>query len=514
MKPVILMVLDGWGLREAAQDNAIAGAPDRAFAGLRNRFPHTELAAHGQAVGLVPGQMGDSNVGHLTLGAGRIMKQNLARINHAIKADTLKENPELKGLLHEAKHRRLHVMGLLSPGGVHSHQDHLWALMNIFREASLVEVFYHLWLDGRDVGPTSAMTSLAAMADALNESGVGHVASLAGRYYAMDRDRRFDRTERAFRAMVDGDGHRARSASEALDQAYRRGESDEFVEPTVLVNKDGKPVAQVHEEDLVLVFNFRADRVRQITRALLDPDFEAFSRPFPKVHEVYGMTLYDEDLPMPHLFTRPEVVNNLPEWLSRQGLSQYHVAETEKYAHVTFFLNGGVDKVYPGEDRKMVPSPKVATYDKKPEMSAHEISEAVLDDVKQQGHDVIIMNFANSDMVGHSGKQAPTEEAVRAVDYEIGRIAEAVLSKDGLLAIVADHGNAEIMADSDGGPHTNHTTSPVPFVVVASQKVLKGRTLNSGGGLQDVAPTLLDLMGIAIPDEMEGQSLLGEEEAR
>ncbi|NMP22147.1 2,3-bisphosphoglycerate-independent phosphoglycerate mutase [Sulfobacillus harzensis] len=510
MRPVVLMVLDGWGLAPDSKANAIASAPEAHYRKLRETYPSTEVQAHGRAVGLMPDQMGDSNVGHLTIGAGRIVQQNLPRITDAVESGELAKNPVLQEALRRARGHRLHLMGLLSPGGVHSHQAHLKGILDIVKEAGLKDVYIHVWLDGRDVPPSSAMSSLEFLANAINSVGVGQVATVAGRYYAMDRDRRWDRTEKAYRAMVEGNGRTARSAPEALDQSYQEDTTDEFVVPTVIVNADGKPVTTIDENDVVLVFNFRADRVRQITRALADPEFDAFSRPFKKV-AVYGMTEYDEDFELPHLFDRPSVPHNLAEWLSKHDKSQLHVAETEKYAHVTFFFNGGQEKVYPGEDRILIPSPKVATYDQAPEMSAKKIADAVVKDLEQGRHEFILLNFANADMVGHTGKLESAQEAVRAADAEIGRIADAVLNRHGLLAIVSDHGNAEVMQDENGKPNTNHTTNPVPFAIIAESDWLRGRKLKTGG-LQDVAPTLLDLMGMSIPSEMAGHSLLTEGE--
>lgn len=507
--PVVLMVLDGWGIAGDKANNAVTSAPETHYADLRRRYPATEVQAHGRAVGLMPQQMGDSNVGHLTIGSGRIIQQNLPRIFDAIASGELAENALLRDALNKAQGHRLHLMGLLSPGGVHSHQEHLKALMQMAAEAGLVDVRYHLWLDGRDVPPTSAMASLEFLAEAINTIGVGRVASVCGRYYAMDRDRRWDRTERAYRAMVEGLGRTARSAVEALDHAYQANETDEFVTPTVIVDADGRPVGPIAADDVIIVFNFRPDRVRQITRALVDPEFGEFARPLSCV-AVYGMTEYDEQFYLPHFFDRPRLDNNLAEWFSKKGITQLHVAETEKYAHVTFFFNGGQEKVYPGEDRILIPSPKVATYDQKPEMSAEPIADAVIHDLNAGQHEFILLNFANADMVGHTGKLESAQAAVRVVDHQIGRIADAVLKRDGVLAIVSDHGNAEVMTDENGQAHTNHTTNPVPFVVVAQDNWLQGRTLNSGG-LRDVAPTMLDLMGLPCPPEMTGQSLLRRE---
>ncbi|PSR22302.1 MAG: 2,3-bisphosphoglycerate-independent phosphoglycerate mutase [Sulfobacillus acidophilus] len=504
--PLVLMILDGWGLAAATPTNAITAAPETHYRELRDRFPATQVQAHGRAVGLMPEQMGDSNVGHLTIGAGRIVQQNLPRISDAVASGDLARNPVLGEALEKAKTRRLHLLGLLSPGGVHSHQDHLRALIEIAAEHGLKDVVLHLWLDGRDVPPESAMTSLEFLAEVLNATGVGRVGSVAGRYYAMDRDRRWDRTEQAYRAMVEGRGRTAASVVEALDAAYRAGETDEFVVPTVMVDAHGDPVGTIRSDDVVVVFNFRADRVRQITRALADPNFPEFDRPFDHV-DVYGMTVYDEDFVLPHFFAPQAVTNNLAQWLSLHGLKQLHVAETEKYAHVTFFFNGGEEKVFEGEERILIPSPKVKTYDLKPEMSAEPIADAIIAHLQQGQFAFFLLNFANADMVGHTGKLESAKAAVRTVDRQIARIAEVVLAHEGALVIVSDHGNAEIMVDSQGQPHTSHTTSPVPFTVVAGQAWLRGRTLVPGG-LADVAPTVLDLMELPIPSEMTGHSLL------
>lgn len=508
-KPAVLIVLDGWGIAPANAVNAIATAPDRAFQRLRERYARTSttVEAHGRAVGLMAGQMGDSNVGHLTIGAGRIIHQNLARIFDAIETGELAANPVLGQLMEKARGGRLHLLGLLSPGGVHSHQEHLAALLRICRDAGLSDIYLHVWLDGRDVPPKSAAGSLEYLANTLNTVGVGQVASVSGRYYAMDRDRRWERTERAYRAMVEGRGATARSAPEALMAAYAQGLGDEFVEPTVLVDETGRPVGPIAADDVVLVFNFRPDRVRQITRALFDPAFDHFDRPYPQVAAMAGMTRYDENFALPYLFGPSTVPNNLAEWLSGLGLTQLHVAETEKYAHVTFFFNGGTEEPYPGEDRVLIPSPKVATYDVAPAMSAVAIADTVVEDIARGGHDFILLNFANSDMVGHSGKLDATQEAVRVVDAQIDRIQKAVAAAGGTLFIVADHGNAEVMADADGQPHTNHTTNPVPFVMVTDEPSLAAKRLVAGG-LRDVAPTILDAMGLPVPVEMTGQSLL------
>lgn len=509
VKPVVLAVLDGWGEAQSGPTNAISSAPAVNIERLANEYPSTLVKAHGRAVGLMENQMGDSNVGHLTIGAGRIIRQNLVRINDAIADGTLAENPTFLQMLRESQGRRLHLLGLLSPGGVHSHQEHLAALLSLIAQhGHPLEVYLHIWLDGRDVSPQSAASSLEWLASTLNTVGLGRVASISGRYYAMDRDRRWDRTERAYRAMVEGIGNQAQSAVEALLEAYSQEITDEFLPPTVLTDEHNHPVGTIGSDDVVFVFNFRADWVRQITRALSDPNFAEFSRPVSRVRWLGGMTVYDEQFVLPHLFSPQSVANNLTEWLSNQGLTQLHVAETEKYAHVTFFFNGGIEKTHPGEERIMVPSPKVATYDLEPAMSAPQIKDVVIRALTQDRFDFILLNFANADMVGHTGNVQAAEAGVRVVDKAIGEIADRVLEHQGVLLIVADHGNAEVMRDTDGTPNTQHTTNPVPFIVVASKDILGARTMRAGGGLRDVAPTLLAVMGLAIPSEMSGASLL------
>lgn len=506
--PLVLMVLDGFGLREQAPDNAITEAPAKTFQTLWDKYPHTTLAAHGEAVGLIEGQMGDSNVGHLNLGAGRVVYQNLARIHQAVEDEALGKSPVWQAAVKQARGHRLHLFGLLSDGGVHSHQRHLTALLEEAKRARLHEVYLHLCLDGRDVPPESAMRYLERLANDLTRIGVGQVATLMGRYYGMDRDKRWDRVEKAYRAMVEGKGPTARSAPEALRQQYEQDIHDEFVVPTVLVDDHDRPVAKIASDDAVFIFNFRADRVRQISQALSSPEFDEFPRPFPQVTWVGGMTLYDENHPLPHIFDPIAVPNNLAAWLSHLGRRQLHVAETEKYAHVTFFFNGGVEGACPGEDRVLIPSPKVATYDLEPEMSAPHITEAVLKGLREGSYDFILLNYANSDMVGHTGMLDAAKAAVRAVDDGIRQVADHVLEMGGLLAITADHGNAERMRDDQGGPDTNHTAAPVPLVLVGAKKPLHLQS----GRLGDVAPTLLTLMGWPVPSEMTGTVLFTEED--
>ncbi len=506
-RPLVLMVLDGFGLRGDAPDNAIRRAPARAFDALWAKWPHTTLKAHGEAVGLIPGQMGDSNVGHLTLGAGRVVYQNLARIHRAVDDGTLATSPVLADLLADTVRRgaRLHLYGLLSEGGVHSHRRHVEALLTAIRAAGVGDLVLHLNLDGRDVPPRSAAGEVAWLADRLHLGpDATRVGTVMGRYYGMDRDQRWERTERAYRALVEGAGATARSVPEAVSAAYAAGVTDEFVEPTVLVDGAGAPVGLVRAEDAVLFFNFRADRMRQLAAALTDPQFEAFSRPFPQVARAASMTQYDEARPLPHLFPPEAVPDNLAQWLDRQGLSQLHVAETEKYAHVTFFFNGGVEEPLAGEDRVLVPSPKVATYDTVPEMSAPAITKVVADAIGQDRYDFILVNYANCDMVGHTGDLESTRAAVRAVDDGIRQIAERVVHEGGLLVITADHGNAEHMRDSRGGPDTNHTDARVPLVLVGAPPSLRLKP----GGLADVAPTLLAVARLPIPPAMTGEVLV------
>lgn len=508
-RPTVLVVMDGWGMRKDTADNAITKAPARHFDQLWERWPHTTLKAHGEAVGLIADQMGDSNVGHLNLGAGRVVYQNLARIFRAMADGTLARSPVVQAAFQAALGQRLHLLGLLSDGGVHSHQEHLFALLRLARQAGVEDIRLHLALDGRDVPPESALRYLGALADVMGEVGGDiRVATIMGRYYAMDRDNRWDRTERAYRAMVEGIGPRARSAPEAVTGSYDQDVSDEFVLPTVLVDEHDSPVGLIRPDDSLFVFNFRADRVRQILHALSDPDFDRFPRPMEQVAWTGGLTLYDENFPVPHVFAPPAVPDNLAEWLSKRGLSQFHVAETEKYAHVTFFFNGGVEQQYPGEERKLIDSPKVATYDETPEMSAKGITKEVIQALDSDRYDFILVNYANADMVGHTGDLEAAKKAVATVDEQLGLLAEKVLEKEGLLAITADHGNAEHMTDSEGGPDTNHTEAPVPLVLVGQQA--KGMKLRDGGGLSDVAPTLLSLMGLPVPDAMTGEDLRDE----
>ncbi len=502
------MVLDGWGWTERVEGNAIAHAETPNFESFIANYPHCLLSCSGASVGLPEGQMGNSEVGHLNLGAGRIVYQELTRISRAIRDGSFFKNEELLKAVTAAKNKNksLHLIGLLSDGGVHSHIDHLFALLELAARESLHRVFVHAFLDGRDVPPANAGEYFDSLRQKLDGLGCGAVAAVMGRYYAMDRDCRWERTERAYNAMVYGAGIRARTPVEAVRLGYARGETDEFIQPTVISSGENRPVAQVADEDAVIFFNFRPDRARQITRAFVDRDFGCFNRgkEHPAVHFTC-MTLYDKTIDAPVAFKHQLLHNTLGEVLSNNGLTQLRLAETEKYAHVTFFFNGGIEAPNPGEDRVLVPSPKVATYDLKPEMSAVEVTEKFLKHFHSGEYGVIIMNYANADMVGHTGDMSAAVKAVETVDRCLGRVTEAVLEKDGLVLVTADHGNADMMKDEEGRVYTAHTVNPVPLVLISRDA--PGIALRNGG-LEDVAPTVLHLLGIRQPPEMTGTSLI------
>lgn len=519
-RPVALVILDGWGLAPDINGNAVRRARtpnmDRWF----RSYPHTELGCSGETVGLAEGQMGNSNVGHLNLGAGRVVYQDLQRINRAIAGGEFFRNPVLLDAVRHAARpgASLHLMGLLSPGGVHSHQNHLFALLDLAARCQVTDVAVHAFLDGRDVPPQSALPYVADLGAAIDRAGVGRVATVSGRYYAMDRDRRWDRTAKAYLAMVSGEGRTARSAAEAVEQAYALGETDEFVQPTVIVTGPGdRPQALVKNGDSIIFFNFRPDRARQLTRAFISPSFDGFTRPGGRLDlHFVTMTSYDATFPVPVAFPPEEVTNTLGEVVSKAGLRQLRIAETEKYAHVTYFFSGGREEPFPGEDRVLIPSPKVATYDRKPEMSAPEVAAEAVKRIRSGDYDLIVLNFANADMVGHTGDFDAAVRAVEAVDRAAGQVVGAVLEQGGVAMVLSDHGNAEQMIDLDTGqPHTAHTTSPVPFVLVGRAGALPeaDRTRPAPelppGILADVAPTVLDIMGLEKPPEMTGVSLLG-----
>lgn len=507
-RPVVLIVLDGWGLREADEGNAVAQADLPVYRRLCRTYPTTRLEAAGEAVGLPAGQMGNSEVGHLNLGAGRIVYQELTRISRAIADGSFFANPVLLEAVEKAKtNGALHLMGLVSDGGVHSHLDHVFGLLDLAGRHGLKRVFLHAFLDGRDVPPASALTYLARLEDYCRNGGVGRLATVMGRYYAMDRDKRWERTARAYRALVYGEGERARDFREGVERSYARGVTDEFVAPLVLEDEAQRPVATVRSGDAVIFFNFRADRARQLTRAFVDREFGGFDRgkAHPCVHFVC-LTQYDVTIEAPVAFPPELPRHTLGEVLAAHGKKQLRIAETEKYAHVTFFFNGGVEAPNPGEDRILIPSPKVPTYDRRPAMSAFEVTAAVLEQIEADRYDVIVMNYANPDMVGHTGQLQATIEALEAVDTCLGRVVEAVLARGGVVLITGDHGNAEMMLEEDGEPHTAHTVSLVPFILVSEAH--RGGRLRPRGALRDVAPTILALLGLPPPAEMTGQSLI------
>ncbi|HAI20945.1 MAG TPA: 2,3-bisphosphoglycerate-independent phosphoglycerate mutase [Clostridiales bacterium UBA8153] len=501
LRPVALIVLDGWGLAPPGPNNAVSEA-GRTLARLSLSYPSTRLAADGEAVGLMSGQMGDSNVGHLNLGAGRVVLQDLVRINRSIAAGEFQRNPALLAPMARVarKGRTLHLMGLLSDGGVHSHEGHFYALLGMAKELGVEEVAVHAFLDGRDVSPDSGATYLRRLSEVMTGAGTGRFATVGGRYYAMDRDRRWDRTRRAFLAVAAGEGERARSAMEALAAAYARGEQDEFVPPTVIGDYPG-----ARPGDAAILVNFRADRARQLARALAAPEFEHFPRPCWLPMDLTGMTQYEEELGLPYAFPRLCVEATLGEVVSRAGLTQLRLAETEKYAHVTYFFNGMSEKVFPGEVRQLIPSPPVATYDLQPEMSAPAVTAAFIRAIRSGRYDLIIANYANPDMVGHTGVLEAAKRAVAVVDDGVAEVVNALLEQGGAALIVSDHGNAECMADGAGHPYTAHTSNPVPCILVdPGRRHCRLRP----GVLGEVAPTIIEIMGLDKPQAMTGASLI------
>jgi 2,3-bisphosphoglycerate-independent phosphoglycerate mutase len=502
----VLVICDGWGENSDAFGNAIAAASTPHVDALRAQWPWTTVEASGEAVGLPVGQQGNSEVGHLTIGAGRVMFQDLPRISRAIEQGTFFENEALRAAVDSARDsgRALHCMGLVSPGGVHSHQRHGLALAELARQRGLDRVYYHVFTDGRDVPPSSAAQFVAEFEAGLQQTGVGVIASVSGRYYAMDRDKRWDRTQRAYEVLA-GDGNGvAAGAVQYIEESYARGVTDEFLEPVSIAPVGGDRV-RIEHGDSVIFFNFRPDRARQISHALLDTTFDAFARTrSPRGLHFVSFTEYEAGLGAVVAFPKQEVTETLAEVVSEAGLRQFHVAETEKYAHVTYFINGGREKPFPAEERLLVPSPKVATYDATPAMSAQAVTEAVVAHVESGDDALIIVNFANPDMVGHTGVFDATVAAVEEVDGCIGRIADATISRGGALLMTADHGNAELKIDRrDGSRLTAHTISPVPVLLCGTQ----ARRLAGGGGLADVAPTVLGAMGLPVPDAMTGRDL-------
>ncbi len=511
-KPLILAILDGFGLREEAEGNAILAAHPEHLEGWWREYPHARLDASGPSVGLPAGIMGNSEVGHMALGAGRIVFQGLSQIYQAIADGSFFSNPALERPMQIAKSTgaTFHLLGLVSDGAVHSHQDHLYALLEMARREGLRQVAIHAFLDGRDTPPKSALRYLDALEKTCKEIGVGEIASVSGRYYAMDRDKRYDRTDKAYRAMVWGEGRKAHSAREAVEAAYARGETDEFVLPTVIIHDGVSLRTTLRDGDTALFFNFRPDRARQLTYALTQSQFDGFVRPvFPQLAAFSCMAEYERNLGLPVAFYKQKLSGILPEILAARGLKQLRIAETEKFAHVTYFFNGGEERVFPGEDRELIPSPReVATYDQKPEMSAVLVKEALLRRLAETPYDVVILNFANPDMVGHTGNLEAATQAVRAVDRVLAEIVPPVLEMGGALIVTSDHGNCEEMQDGSGGPHTAHTTNLVPFVLIDPTR--KKAALRPLGRLGDIAPTMLEMLGIPKPPEMTGESLLVE----
>lgn len=510
MKPVVLMILDGWGIKEGVnRGNAIKQAQIPNFEKLINNYPHTSLICSGEYVGLPEGQMGNSEVGHLNIGAGRIVYQDLTKINKAIKEGTIKDNQVLLEALAKTKaeNKALHFMGLLSDGGVHSHISHLLALIDLARKIGLTKVYIHCFLDGRDVAPNSGIEYIKYLEEQLNNWGIGTIATVMGRYYAMDRDKRWERNQLAYEAMVSAEGVKAKSAVEAVQNSYSQEIYDEFVKPIVIVDDNGEAVGKVKPGDTIVFFNYRSDRARQITRAFVDEDFTGFKRPGGHLGVNFiCMTQYDAEIKAPIAYPPQDLNNTLGEVISKAGLKQLRIAETEKYAHVTFFFNGGVEETYPNEDRILIPSPKVATYDLKPEMSACEVTEEVINKLLAHKYDFILVNFANPDMVGHTGDIEATVKAIEWVDQCIGKIGKVLKELEGCLIITADHGNAEVMFEGETEkPWTAHTSNLVPFILVNDGQ--KGVTL-SQGSLQDVAPTVLELLNLEKPIEMTGNSLI------
>ena len=502
-QPLALIILDGFGCREETKGNAIAAARTPHLDHLMASCPHTRIGASGMDVGLPDGQMGNSEVGHTNIGAGRIVYQELTRITKSFDEGEALGNPALTAAMENARRpgQALHLMGLLSDGGVHSHIRHLYGLMEMARRFAVERVYLHCFMDGRDVPPTSGIEFIAALQQKIKELGLGQIATVSGRYYAMDRDNRWERVKLAYDAIVNGEGNKDPDPVAVMQKSYGAGVTDEFIVPTVVTEGAG-----IKAGDSVIFFNFRPDRARELTRTLVDPDFAGFEREkgfFPLTY--ICMTQYDATMPNVEVAYRPEsLANTLGEYLSRLGKTQLRIAETEKYAHVTFFFNGGVEAPYEGEDRVLIPSPQVATYDLQPEMSAYAVTDEAVRRIESGRYDVIILNYANCDMVGHTGVFEAAVKAVEAVDTCLGRLLAALEKAGGRAFLTADHGNADQMADENGAPFTAHTTNPVPFVAIGFGDI----KLRSGGRLADIAPTMLQAMGLPQPEEMTGRSLL------
>jgi 2,3-bisphosphoglycerate-independent phosphoglycerate mutase len=504
-KPLVLTILDGWGFSASTEGNAIAAARKPTYDILLREYPNTLVHTSGRYVGLPEGQMGNSEVGHLNIGAGRIIYMDVTRLDRMIASGDFFKNPVLLDSMQHARTHRLHLMGLCSDGGVHSLLTHLYALLKMAKQQQVEQVFVHCFMDGRDTPPESGAGHLEQVQKELRQIGIGKIATVSGRYYAMDRDKRWDRIERAFGAMVLGNGAKSDDPVAAAKRSYEHGVTDEFIEPVTIVDAAKQPVGLIRDDDACIFFNYRADRGREMTRALTDATLEKPSRSLaPKNLHFTTMTEYDKSFRVPFVLPREHPNNILADVMARLNWKNLRVAETEKYAHVTYFFNGGKEEPYPGESRELVPSPKVATYDLKPEMNAAGVTEVVVKAIDQRSFDIIVMNYANADMVGHSGKMAPTVLAVEAVDAGLGEIYAALRRSGGSWVITADHGNAEMMIDPvTKGPHTYHTTNPVPFILVTET----GARLRSGGALQDISPTVLSFLDENQPKEMSGRDL-------
>ena len=508
-KPVCLFIMDGYGINKDTKSNAIAYANAGVISALQAKYPHTVLGASGEDVGLPDGQMGNSEVGHLNIGAGRIIRQELSRITYEIGSGEFFLNPALIKAMDGAKanDKKLHLYGLLSDGGVHSHNTHLYALLKMAKERGVSKVYVHCFLDGRDVSPTSGANFVRALQENIDQIGVGKIATVSGRYYAMDRDNRWNRVEKAYDCLTMGVGEKTENAADAIEESYKAGVTDEFILPTK-VYENGVPVGLIEEGDSIIFFNFRPDRAREITRAFSEPEFNGFERKTGFINPLYVcFTQYDATFTNVTIaFGKQSYANTLSEYLSKKGYKHLKIAETEKYAHVTFFFNGSVEAPTELEDRILIASPKVATYDLQPEMSAYEVTEKVLAEIESDKYDVIILNYANCDMVGHTGVFDAAVKAVKTVEECMEKIVSAVLAKGGSALITADHGNADKMFDENGKPFTAHTTNLVPFILVSEQ--FKNVSLKNSGILADIAPTLLEVMGEEIPAEMTGKSLI------
>ncbi|MBU0480658.1 MAG: 2,3-bisphosphoglycerate-independent phosphoglycerate mutase, partial [Proteobacteria bacterium] len=502
--PVLLAILDGWGLGGNVETNAVYAAKTPNMDRWWNEYPHTALVANGGMVGLPEGQMGNSEVGHLNIGAGRVVYQDYSRINIALESGEFMTNPGLLASMNKAKEHSgaLHLLGLVSDGGVHSHLSHLIGLLQMASALGLERVFIHAFMDGRDTPPRSGLGHLETLQKEIDRIGTGRIATITGRYYAMDRDNRWQRVELAWKALVSGDGVAAADPVQGVRDAYDRGESDEFIKPVVMV-ENNRPLGTIQDHDSVIFFNFRSDRARELTRAFTEQGFTGFDTgKRPELSRYLTFTEYDRDFTLPIAFPPAELTRILGEEVSRGGLTQLRIAETEKYAHVTFFFNGGREEPFPGEERLLVPSPKeVATYDLKPEMSAGEVTDRLLQKIGQQHFDLVVLNYANGDMVGHTGMLPAAIKACETVDACLGRLVEEFLAREGTVLITADHGNAEQMVDPvNSGPFTAHTSNRVPFIAVGD--TLAGHSIEGDGALRDIAPTVLTLLGLPVPEEM------------